>query len=73
MRIEDSSRFIKGLILVAALVLMFPSYSNAYLDLGTGSYVLQIFLAAIFTWLIVMKRLWSSIIAFIKTRFFKAT
>jgi len=73
MRVVDSGRFINLLVLVAALVFMFPNDSRAYLDLGTGSYVLQIFLAALFTWLFVIKRLWSRIAVFLKTRLFKAT
>ncbi|MGO9120703.1 MAG: hypothetical protein ACLQPD_24205 [Desulfomonilaceae bacterium] len=72
MTANNSKGLINRLALVATLILMFPNDSKAYLDLGTGSYVLQILLAVVFTWVLVVKRLWTRIISFLKTRFFKA-
>lgn len=72
MRAYKSGRFINRIVLVAALVFMYPNDSHAYLDLGTGSYMLQILLAAVFTWVFVVKRLCSRITSFLKAKFFKA-
>lgn len=54
--------------LVLYLVL-FPKRAEAYLDPGTGSYVLQILLAAIFGGLFLAKSWWGSLKAMV-TRLF---
>jgi hypothetical protein len=43
-----------GLLLIVA----FPVYAYAYLDPGTGSYILQILIAAFFGALYAVKRYW---------------
>jgi len=71
MRVNDFRPFINLLVLLTALVFMFPNDSNAYLDMQSGSYMLQILLAAVFTWLFVAKRLWSRITSFLGAIFFE--
>jgi len=61
--------FIKRLVLTAALIFATAQDSNAYLDLGTGSYLLQIALATLFASLFFAKRLWVRIISFFKGMF----
>ncbi|MEM4655047.1 MAG: hypothetical protein QXL34_06135 [Thermosphaera sp.] len=47
--------------LVAGFSLFFSSPAHAYLDPGTGSYILQVLLAAIFAAGIVIKNYWAKV------------
>jgi len=69
MRATFWRRFIKRLVLTAGLILAIAQDSHAYLDLGTGSYLLQIALATLFASLFFAKRLWLRIISFLKEIF----
>ncbi|MBI4847172.1 MAG: hypothetical protein HY808_01155 [Nitrospirae bacterium] len=52
----------KNLILtILMLVIIFPSIAYAYLDAGTGSYILQLILAAFFGGLFAIKLFWNKI------------
>jgi hypothetical protein len=56
-------------LLLAALViyqLLAPSASYAYLDPGTGSYILQMAMAAVLGSLFAIKMFWKRIVAFFK-------
>lgn len=54
--------------LLFVLLVCFPSNGFAYLDPGTGSYVLQILAAALFTGVFVLKTWWRKIIGFFKKK-----
>ena len=69
MRANHSRRFIDVLVLTAALTFTTVQESNAYLDLGTGSYLLQVGLATLFAWFFLTKRLWLRIISFFRLKF----
>lgn len=56
---------------VVALTLTLPSNIYAYLDPGTGSYVLQMLLAVLFGALFAVKLWWEKIKLFLKYRFSK--
>lgn len=49
------------LIVTSALVLLTADSANAYLDLGSGSYMLQIFLAGLFGVLFILKSYWKKV------------
>lgn len=59
------------IILLALLVLIFPKNAHAYLDPGTGSYVLQVAAALLFGGLFAVKAFWSHIKAFFSSMFGK--
>jgi hypothetical protein len=52
------------------LLLLVPSLAHAYLDPGTGSYVLQLFLGTLLGGLFALGVVWRRALAFVK-RFFK--
>lgn len=66
---KNNSRFIKPLVILLILLFHFPRDAQAYLDPGTGSYILQIALAAIFGGLLAIKLFWSRIKNFLKSKF----
>ena len=55
---------------VLLFILTYGSFSSAYsyIDMGTGSYVLQIVLASVFGGLYALKIYWKRIILFFKSR-----
>jgi hypothetical protein len=59
--------------LIAALLCMclFPSAAQAYLDPGTGSYLLQMLIAGALGALFVVKVFWKQVKEFIRTFFEK--
>jgi hypothetical protein len=59
----------KTLVVAAALVFIIARDANAYLDLGTGSYVLQVVLATLFASLFFAKRLWLKITSLLRSMF----
>lgn len=64
MRKKFSGHFISVLILAVALTFATAQESHAYLDLGTGSYLLQVGLASLFAGFFFAKRLWLRINSF---------
>lgn len=52
-------------ILVTAIILTFPKRTYAYLDPGSGSYIIQMFAATLFASLYLVKKFWSNIKVFI--------
>ncbi len=56
---------------VIFLFLIFPQRADAYLDPGTGSYLLQIMVAALFGGLFFIKTFWTNIKHFIQKIFFR--
>ena len=64
-------RGLRFVILLAVLVAMFSSSAFAYLDPGTGSYILQMLLAGILGALFALKVFWKRIVAFVKGLFSK--
>lgn len=59
------------LITLALCFVLFPVNAHAYLDPGTGSYVLQLALAAIVGALFAIRMFWGRIKAFFKRMFTK--
>ena len=49
------------IILLASIVILFPKNVYAYLDMGTGSYIIQVVIAAIFGGLFAIKLFWNKI------------
>lgn len=54
----------RTLALVAALIALFPHVAHAYLDPGTGSYVLQLLIAALLGAAFAVKVFWLRIKGF---------
>jgi hypothetical protein len=59
----------KVVVVVVLLCLLFPGPAFAYLDPGTGSYVLQVILAALVGAAFAVKLFWRNIRAFFKRLF----
>jgi len=51
---------------------LFPSHVFAYLDLGTGSYFFQIFIATILAGLFLVRNWFKAALIYIKRKIFKA-
>ena len=62
----------KAIILAFALYFFFPSISYAYLDMGTGSYIIQAILAGFFAGLFFIKIYWFKFSKFISKLFGRA-
>jgi len=62
-------KIVSVVLLVALFYLVFPQKAYAYLDPATGSYVLQIIIAALVGGLFVIKQYYSKIKAFFKNLF----
>ena len=54
------------LVVLALLYLIFPQKAYAYLDPGTGSYILQLIIAVLFGGLFAVRLYWSKIKIFFK-------
>lgn len=57
----------KGLLFIVvtiSLIIIFPRFAYAYLDPGTGSYILQVLIAAFFGTLFALKRYWHQVKSF---------
>jgi len=57
------------MFIFAILIFLLPFPAFAYLDLGTGSYVIQIAIAAVLGWLFTMRIYWGRVVRFIKNKF----
>ena len=66
-------KLVRGLIMICVWITLFsftfPQPAYAYLDLGTGSYMLQVSAAAFFAGLFSLKIFWHKIKLFFKNRF----
>ncbi len=62
-------RFAVPLAVVAAATLVFPPDAHAYLDPGTGSYVLQLVLASVLGGMFAIKLFWKNINGFFSNVF----
>jgi hypothetical protein len=60
----------KVLLLLTLLLLTLPSIAHAYLDPGTGSYVVQLLIGTLLGGLFAVGMFWRRVVASIK-RFFK--
>ncbi|NVM20240.1 MAG: hypothetical protein HWN68_00485 [Desulfobacterales bacterium] len=61
---KHSAILIRSLVLAALLALIFASETYAYIDPGTGSYIIQLVIAAFFGGLFVLKVSWKKIKTF---------
>lgn len=60
------------LALFAVLAAMLPRSAHAYLDPGTGSYILQILVAALFGSLFALKMYWNNVTGFLRNMFVRS-
>jgi hypothetical protein len=58
-------RWIMPLVVLVVLYVVFPPKAHAYLDPGTGSYILQLLIAALVAGLFAVKMYWRRIKAFV--------
>lgn len=58
-----------ALWIALSLLLLFPASAKAYVDPGTGSYVLQMVLAGLLGALFALKVFWHRMVGFFKRRF----
>ena len=58
-----------GVLLLLTLLLALPSIANAYLDPGTGSYVLQLLIGGLLGGLFALGMFWRRVLAFFKRLF----
>ena len=58
---NDSMRIARGTLLLALLILCFPRPLAAYLDPGSGSFLLQVLVAGLLGASFAVKRFWGSI------------
>lgn len=62
---------IPALVVLALFYLIFPRKAYAYLDPGTGSYILQLIAATLFMGLYAVKLFWNNVKIFFKNLFSK--
>jgi hypothetical protein len=60
-----------GLLVLVMALFFFPAQAHAYLDPGTGSYIIQIALAALVGALFAVRLFWGRIKAFFRRLFSK--
>lgn len=65
------SKIEQNILLFLVILSLFPGIAHAYLDPGTGSYIMQIFLALIMGALYTIKIYWTKIKVFLKNIFSK--
>lgn len=58
-------------ILLAASLFIFPKEAHAYIDPGSGSYIIQIILAGVFGSLFALKLYWKKVSSFVGRLFSK--
>jgi hypothetical protein len=58
-----------GALLLLTLLLALPSIANAYLDPGTGSYVLQLLIGGLLGGLFALGVFWRRVVAYFKRLF----
>ncbi|MFX1593902.1 MAG: hypothetical protein ACFFCL_14520 [Promethearchaeota archaeon] len=62
--------YIRGIILILFIILIWPVVVYAYIDSGTGSYVLQVILAFFLGGVITFRSHYNKIISFLKRIFY---
>ncbi len=62
-------RMAKGVLVLSLLILLMPSQAHAYLDPGTGSYVVQLLVGGLLGGLFALGMFWRRVVAFIKHLF----
>jgi hypothetical protein len=62
-------RLARALLLLTLLLLGLPSTAHAYLDPGTGSYVLQLLIGGLLGGLFALGVFWRRVVAFVKGLF----
>ncbi len=64
-----SGRLAKGMLVFALLLLLVPSLAHAYLDPGTGSYVMQLLIGSLLGGLFALGMFWRRVKASIERIF----
>jgi hypothetical protein len=64
-----SGRPASALLLLTLLLLVLPSIAHAYLDPGTGSYVVQLLMGSLLGGLFALGVFWRRVVAFFKHLF----
>jgi hypothetical protein len=67
----DLHTTIKAGVILGLILFIFPTTAQAYLDPGTGSYILQLLAAGIFAGLFAVKIFWQKIRSFFSSLFSK--
>ncbi len=67
-----SQTAVKAAIILCFALLILPNTAHAYLDPGTGSYILQLLAAGIFAGLFAVKIFWQKIRSFFSALFSKS-
>lgn len=60
---------VRNLVVILIALLVLPDEASAYLDPGTGSYIFQLIVAAVFGGLFALKTFWGNIKTFVRTIF----
>jgi hypothetical protein len=68
--VNKTERLIRSLFIFVVGIMAFPRFIFAYIDPGTGSYVIQVLIAAFIGISFAVKLYWKKIKAFL-SRFFK--
>lgn len=66
---KNAAYFIKIFAVFVVLYMVFPQTAYAYLELGSGSYVIQLIIGALFGGLFAVKLYWGKIKLFFKRLF----
>ncbi len=66
MRAMKKKKTIAFVAMTATIVLLFPKPAHAYLDPGTGSYLLQLLIAGVLASLFAVKLFWKQVKTFLK-------
>ena len=68
---KSGMRWLGFLVLLLTLFLFFPREARAYLDLGTGSYVLQMLVATLLGGVYALKLYWKRVVEFMRGKIMK--
>jgi hypothetical protein len=69
MKIQGRKGLLKTYLLCTLLLLTIPRQAFAYLDAGTGSYIIQMLIAVVVGGLFIIKMWWKKIIALFRGLF----
>lgn len=65
---KPTKTYLKILCCLIALLALFPDQAHAYIDLGTGSYIIQLIIGAFLGGALAIKMYWRNLINFFKKK-----
>jgi hydrogenase-4 membrane subunit HyfE len=68
----NNNKCFNMVLLIVAILVVAPQPAHAYIDPGSGSYVLQVALASLFGFLFVLKSSWVNLKTMITSKFSKS-